>query len=205
MQVLFVEAKAENFEKINPSFLKNLPKKIGLLSTVQYEDFAEQTKNDLEEAGKKVFLCKNITGCIFGNAYEYKAKVDAFLLLGSRFHALQLAKATKKDVFFSEGAITEKISLKEIEKIKAKRKAMLVKFFAAEKIGIIASIKPGQQNLHEAMKIKKALEKKNKEAFIFISDEIRMEEKENFPCESWINTACPSLEMLHASEIKEVL
>lgn len=205
MQVLFVEAKAGNFEKINPSFLKNLPKKIGLLSTVQYENFLEQTKNDLEEAGKKVFLCKNITGCIFGNAYEYKANINSFLLLGSRFHALQLAKATGKEVFFSEGAITEKISLEDIRKMKAKKRALLSKLLMAEKIGIIVSIKPGQQNLHEAMKIKKALEKKNKEAFIFISDEIRMEEKENFPCETWINTACPSLEMLHASEIKEVL
>jgi 2-(3-amino-3-carboxypropyl)histidine synthase len=87
-----------------------------------------------------------------------------------------------------------KISEKDVENLKKKQKGAYIKFLNAKKIGILVSTKPGQQNLKRAFKIKNKI--KNKESYLFISNNINTAEFENFPeIESWINTACPRLDM----------
>jgi len=47
---------------------------------------------------------------------------------------------------------------------------------------------------HKAEKIKNALQKKGKEVFIFVFDELNAAELENFTfIDFWINTACPRI------------
>jgi len=68
----------------------------------------------------------------------------------------------------------------------------LMKFYSADNIGILVSTKPGQNNLKEAIELKKKL-KKN--CYIFVSDMINEAELENFPfIQAWVNTACPRIE-----------
>ena len=45
----------------------------------------------------------------------------------------------------------------EIEQLKIKRKTALMKFLNADKIGILVSTKPGQENMKQAQKIKEKL------------------------------------------------
>ncbi|GAI52850.1 unnamed protein product, partial [marine sediment metagenome] len=86
-----------------------------------------------------------------------------------------------------------KISNKEIKQLKAKRKTTLIKFLKADKIGILVSTKPGQENLQKAIRLKKQLEKKGKQPYIFLSNNIDTSQFENFNIGSWVNTACPGL------------
>ena len=61
------------------------------------------------------------------------------------------------------------------------------------KIGIIVSIKPGQEAMKRALALKNKL--KNKDSYIFLCNDINTREFENFPAiQSWVNTACPRLD-----------
>ena len=66
-------------------------------------------------------------------------------------------------------------------------------FLNSKKVGILVSLKPGQERLKEALKLSKKLEK---EAYLFLFNNISPAEFENFPqIGSWVNTACPRLDM----------
>lgn len=187
MKIMFVEAKKKltdfNIDSINFNIL---PKQIFLAYPVQYKELAEKIKNKLQEKGKKVIGFRQVLGCS-----RLKSKAPILLVGSGKFHALQLALQNNQ-VYILEEKI-RKLEEKEIENIKAKRKVALSKFLAAEKVGILVSLKPGQENLKKALILKKKLEKKGKEVKIFLADNINIEELENYDIESWVNTACPAL------------
>ena len=89
--------------------------------------------------------------------------------------------------FTNEAKVLEK---QEVEKIQKQQKGALIKFLSSKEIGIIVSLKPGQNKLKKALELKKKIKDKN--CHIFIADTINYAEFENFPfIESWVNTACP--------------
>ena len=86
-----------------------------------------------------------------------------------------------------------KISEQDIEILEKKQKTSYLKFLNADKISILISTKPGQQNLKKALETKNKI--KNKKSYLFISNNIDVNEFENFGLDSWVNTACPRLDM----------
>ena len=67
-------------------------------------------------------------------------------------------------------------------------------FINAQTLGILITIKPGQQYLNTAKNLKEKLEKENKKAYIFIDDTLNLNQLENYPfIDCWINTACPRI------------
>ena len=87
----------------------------------------------------------------------------------------------------------EKISREDVGVFEKKQKAAYVKFLNADKIGILISTKPGQQNLKKALDFKKSMN--NKKPYLFIANNINTNEFQNFGLTSWVNTACPRLDM----------
>ena len=86
------------------------------------------------------------------------------------------------------------ITLDEIKKELTRKKANIKRYLSSESIGVLVTIKPGQQYLSNAKKLKETLEKQNKQAFIFITDTIQFDHLENYPfIEAWVNTACPRI------------
>ena len=84
-----------------------------------------------------------------------------------------------------------KVSEKDVEKYSKRRKGALLKFLHAKNIGIIVSLKPGQKNLALAKQLK---EQTNKNAYIFLTDTLNVEDLENFSfVDCWVNTSCPRL------------
>lgn len=208
MKIIFIEARKKLCKfNIDTKDAKKLPKKIGLISTVQYISFLPSIKKELEKKGKKISIAKGtlakykgqILGCDI-NAAKKLSDVDAFLFIGSgKFHAEQVALATNKQVFIlqPENNRIYKIKEEDILKLKARKKAALANFLAAEQVGILVSIKPGQENLRKALNVKKELHKKGRKAFIFLADVINISELENFSCKglAWLNAACPAFNM----------
>jgi 2-(3-amino-3-carboxypropyl)histidine synthase len=197
MKTIFIEAKRA-FDNLNLDF-SMLPKRIGLLSTVQFLPIVGEVEEKLEEKGIKVFKSKTlvhetqILGCNVSSAEKIKDKVDAFLLLSSgKWHALMLSELGKP-VFMCNGNRTEKLSSEEIQKFNSRKKAALMKFLSEEKIGILVSTKPGQYKMDEALKLKEKLRRKGKKAFLFIADTFNLSELENFGLKIYVNTACPGL------------
>ncbi len=67
-----------------------------------------------------------------------------------------------------------------------------MRFLNAEKVGILISTKPGQENLKKALSLRTKL--KDKKSYLFINNNIDLKEFENFGIDSWVNTACPRLD-----------
>ena len=187
--------------KINLSNLdaSALPKNIGLATTVQFLDFVDEIKQYIESKGKKIFIDKmkqkyegQLLGCDTGAAEKIKDNVDAFLYIGTGiFHPLGIALNIDKDVFCYDPihAIMSKIDKTQVEKYNKKRKGAYLKFMEATEIGILVSLKPGQNNFKKAIELKKQLNDKN--CYIFVFDTLEFNQIENFPfIQCWVNTAC---------------
>ena len=176
-----------------------IPNNIGLATTVQFLDYIEEIKKFLESHGKNIFVDKmrqkyegQLLGCDVGGADKIKDKVDAFLYIGTGvFHPLGIALNIDKDVFCYDpiNAIFSKIDRNHVEKYNKKRKGAYLKFLESKEIGILVSLKPGQNNYKKAAELKKKLTDKN--CYIFASDTIDFGQVENFPfIQCWVNTAC---------------
>ncbi|MBI2652423.1 diphthamide synthesis protein [Candidatus Woesearchaeota archaeon] len=199
MKIMMVEARFKGKIDLSNLDAKILPKTIGLATTVQFLDFIDEIKQYLESSGKIIFIDKikqkydaQLLGCDVGGAEKIKDKVDAFLYIGTgKFHPLGIALNIDKDVFCYEpiNAILSKIDRKEVEKYNMKRKGAYLKFLEATEVGILVSLKPGQNNFRKAVELKKQLKEKN--CYIFAFDTLDFSQIENFPfIQCWVNTAC---------------
>lgn len=206
MKTLFVSAKCKFPIFFNSINFNSLPSKIGLISTVQFSNLLPELRKELEKKGKKIFVYKNpnILGCNAISAEKIQDKVDAFLFLSSgEFHILHAASKINKPIF-QFNPITKEFSKFDANKTKAikdKQEQLKKKFVLAKNIGILITTKPGQQKLKDSIKLKEKLEHQGKNVFMFIANNLDLNQFENFPEISiYVNTACPGL-MLDSDKI----
>ena len=110
------------------------------------------------------------------------------------FHPKTLMLINQKPVFtynpFSKKL--KKLNKGDIESIKQRTKAALMKFVVSKDVGIIISQKHGQNRLSEAKKLKVLFPEKD--FYFFIADTIELAGLANFPfVDVWVNTACPRI------------
>jgi diphthamide biosynthesis enzyme Dph1/Dph2-like protein len=194
MKLLFIETKKKQNKDEMPSFagLNSLPKELFLAYSIQYKSLAELIRTELESKKYKISGFQQVLGCS-----KLKLKQGlAILLVGTgRFHALNLALQNTGRVFvFDEGNISE-IKQEEIDLLKKQKRVQLNKFVLANKLGILISTKPGQENSKKAEQLKERITKKypKKSVYFFVSNNINVNEFENFDIDFWINSACPGL------------
>lgn len=207
MKVLFIPSKYKDFslKNIKPN---KLPKTIGLITTIQHTNQIKKVKSYLQKHEKKVIIGKSknknleqgqILGCDIQAAISIQNKIQAFLYIGSgKFHTLQIAIKTNKPIFIFNPLTKEfsKLSQQEIQKLKNKNRGQKLKFLSAQTLGILVSTKPGQNKLKQALILNKKLEKKGKKAYIFLFNDLDINQLENFPqIDCWVNTACPGLSL----------
>ena len=202
MKVLYIDSKLKNSYLFLPNEeIKKLPKKLFLAYSLQYKLLAEQIKNQLTANNIRITNFQQILGC---------SKIDTkepVLLIGTgRFHAMNLFLQVPVLYIIGDNQIKQ-VPKEDMERLRAKRKSALIKYLKAEKIGILVSTKPGQENLEKAIELKQNLKKKGKQAYIFLSNNIDSAQFENFNIDSWVNTACSSLsidshEIINYDEIK---
>ena len=188
MKTLFIPAKSKlNLDKsIIKEISKKIPKNIAIAYSIQYKSQAEELKKIL-----KPIAFTQVLGC---SSPKFPQSTKAILLISDgKFHAISLALATKLPVYILENNKLSKISNKDIEKLEKQQKAAYVKFLNSKEVGILVSTKPGQQRLKHAREFKKKL--KDKRSYLFICNNINTSEFENFGLDSWVNTACPRMDM----------
>jgi diphthamide biosynthesis enzyme Dph1/Dph2-like protein len=184
-KVLFIEAKRKDTININKKELAKLPKELFIAYSIQYKKLALAIKREL---GKRIKGFKQVLGCT-----KLKTKYPILLIGSGRFHANNLAMQNSSPIYIYTENKIQKLDQKEIQKLKQRKQAAISRFLAEEKIGILVSTKPGQKNNVLADKLKKRIEKKQKKAYIFLSNNISLQELENFDIKIWVNTACPGL------------
>lgn len=200
MKTMFIPVKLNHsVNKFNILELsKSLPKNIAIAYSIQYKDIADEIKQELSKKHKITCLIQ-VLGC---SNPKFSKDTQGVLLVGSgRFHAISLAYETKLPIYIYtvEANKMSKVSQKDVDLLERTHKSAYVRYLNADRVGILISTKPGQENLKEAMQLKKNL--KNKKSYLFISNNINNYEFENFGIKSWINTACPRIDMTDASVI----
>lgn len=190
MKQLFIPAKVRtqiNEQKIK-SLSKKLPDKIAIVYSVQYKDVALKIKGALPN---KVTKISQTLGC---SKFNFPKDTQAVLLIGSgRFHAVSLAHSTNLPIYILEQNKLSEVTEQDLESFKKNKKVSYLNFLHADKVGILVSTKPGQENLQKAISFSKKL--KDKKSYLFISNNTDVSEFENFGLQSWVNTACPRLDM----------
>ncbi|HLD05547.1 MAG TPA: diphthamide synthesis protein [Candidatus Nanoarchaeia archaeon] len=200
MRTLFLHAWEDVKVKLPEKEIAKLPKKLCLLTVIQFHDQIKSIQKALEKAGKKVlipqtthtFLQGHILGC---NVEELKGDFEAFLYIGDGlFHPKALLMRNQKPVFAFNPLTSQffEVDKKEVEAIQKKKKQALNAFYHAKEVGILITTKIGQARLPDAIKLKEKFKDKN---FYFLLDNtIDFSKLEDFNfIQCFVNTACPRL------------
>lgn len=208
-RLLLLDAKWEGEIKLTKKLKGHLKKKkvksIDLFASTQFAEIDNFLK-DLKKLKIKVNIQKvkrtnkplQILGCdCYPDSFEKKLQSDMILYLGDgMFHPKALILAVNKPITIFD-PISDNIKTvdrNDMQKELNKKKANLKKYLNAKTVGILVTIKPGQQYFLAAKKLKQQLEKEDKKAYIFIDDTLNPMNYENYPfIQCWVNTACPRI------------
>jgi 2-(3-amino-3-carboxypropyl)histidine synthase len=193
---------------LEPILKKSLPsikkyKKVGFSYSIQHKHDLGDILKFYKKANKEITLSKKlgnishegqILGCQYQGLKAIQDKVEAFMILGNRFHAMGALLALNKPVILLD-VYNDKVEtfpgLKD--KILKQRAISIHKFKQAKKIGVLTEIKPGQKFGSENILIKK-LEKAGKDFIVISMDEISNEKLRNFyDIDAFIELACPRI------------
>ena len=187
---------------------KNIEKldidKIGLVGSVQYVRQFENLKRYLERKGKKVVIPKkkgfaaydgHVVGCEYNSLKTIEREVDGFLVIGNKFHSLGAAlMCVNKEVYLlNEQSNKLEMMNGERDKVIRQRAIAIDKVKRANKIGIVVDSKIGQYNLNVAERLKKDLEKLEKEVIIIVMNEFSPGLMNFYNVDAFIDTACPRI------------
>jgi len=190
VKTLFIPAIRKNLDvELSKKEISKLGKSVLLLYSIQYKELAKKVKGQLEGSGVKIKGFRQVLGC---SKISNPKGIPVLLVSTGDFHARNLYLQTPQLYLLNNNKII-KVPKEEINKLEQKRKTALIKFLSADRIGILVSTKPGQNHLEKALRLKQKLIQKNKQPYIFISNNIDISQFENFDIQSWINTACPGL------------
>ncbi len=192
MKTIFIGArikKEPNYNKLKKLIDEKIPEKN--ISICYSNQFVDVAKNLSSIINKKVIHKTQVLGC---SNPKFPSEIQAILIVGQgKFHSVSLAYESKLPTYILEDETITKISEKDVEKMEKKEKAMYVKYLNSKKIGILVTNKPGQERLKSAFNFYRSL--KNKKGYIFIANDLNINEFENFQIDCWVNTACPRMDL----------
>ena len=206
VRVVFIEGRYQGEVELCQDTLDYIKKykKIGLYAAIQFCNNLDRVKEQLKELGIEVIISQpKRTGCssqLLGcdsakDSLNLNQEADAFLYVGDgKFHPQALVYGQEREVICDD-PIGKKFTLitKEELVVNLRRaKGALVKFHSSDNIGVVITLKPGQ----EYYKASLTLEEKypEKKFYYFIDNNISFNQLENFPfIDVWVNTACPRI------------
>jgi len=195
MKLLHLNAMYKGDIELSEEQIKQLPKNIGLVASVQYLNGLQSIKKQLQGA----VLGGQVLGCRVEEAERIAENVDAFLYVGTgKFHPIAVHLGTKKEVYCYNPMDKTLILLhkKDVQNFEKQRKVSLSKYLMADIVGILVSAKNGQFYYDKAEELIKIEKEKNpdKELHIFACNTIDLDQFQNFPfIQCWVNTACPRI------------
>ncbi len=215
-RTVFIDATWDKEIVLGDDVIEHLKKKeaksVALFASVQFLEVDTVVKQ-LKELGIEVLTTKakrthvpmQILGC---DAYhdsfdtEIIKQADEILYVGDGlFHPKAILLSQREGEEIREviiwDPVSEKMRIIDYDTIKpqlVKTKANLKKFISAQTVGILVTIKPGQEFMTIAQKLRNKLEEQGKKAYIFVDDNLSLEQCENYHfIDVWVNTACPRI------------
>lgn len=174
--------------------------KLGLVSSIQHIHQLENIKSFLNKEiiipSKKGFsnYDGHVVGCEYNLLKSIEKDVDAFLVVGNRFHSLGAALSVKKPVFLIDVYNQEILNMEEFkDKIIKQRIIAIEKVKESKNIGIIIGTKPGQIFGNYKV-IKNKLKNIGKEVTIITMNEVTEDKLINLRgIDAFIELACPRI------------
>ena len=169
MKYFYLNAKFKGKINLSKSFLDSLPKKVTFYTTIQFAEQKEKLIKQIKDSGRNVSLLQTshtwkpgqILGC---NLEIVKEDIDAFVYIGDGdFHPTALVYNNKKSVFqydpFSKKSRV--ITQEYVEKQRKRNQAAKVHFLTKKNIGVLISVKSGQNFTNRALKLRGLYPEKN--------------------------------------------
>ena len=200
MRLHFIPVRYKKKVVLPKAFIKKLPAKIILFTTIQYHDQLEAWKKALTAAGKEVHTFKPkhavAEGHLLGCGIEHwDVEANAFLYVGDGlFHPKALVINNDLPVYCYDPKAGKHFLMtdEDIERAKKKQRAAMSSFLMAKKVGVLITTKYGQQRLEMSLKLKEKYP--DKEFFYLLFDSLDWNSLEDFPfLECFINTMCPRI------------
>ncbi len=193
-----------------------LPKRVGLLTTVQYRHWLPEIRAHLEKSGhevrigepdRRVAYAAQLLGCDYHTATVIADQLDGYLYIGTGdFHPLGVAILVDKPVIIADPERGTARDLKEVrEHILRQRYAAIARAQDASSFGIIVSRKIGQARTEMARDLKGLAEKHGKQANLFLMDLVSPDLLEGYRVDAWVNTACPRIAIEDILQYKKPL
>lgn len=204
--ILYMEIRDEL--DLKPILKKSLPslkkfKKLGLSYSVQHRhdvpmilDFYKENGHEIKLSNKKGYAAYagHVVGCEYGGLKDIQDEVDAFVVIGNRFHSVGAALAVKKPVFLVDVYNDEVSDMEEFrEKLIRERAISIDRLKQAKNVGIIVEMKPGQK-----FGAPKGLIQKFKDAgknpVLITMNEMTVDKIANFyNIDAFVELACPRI------------
>lgn len=193
MEIMYVEAHAKT--KLKTELVDKIKelckeKEIGLYTTIQY---IEQAK-ELASRISNLKFRGQVLGCRVPPSPE-----KTILYLGTgKFHPIGIALKSGVDskiyIANPETSVFSELDEKELKKIQNLKAIMIDKVLNSKRVGIMVSVKPGQDMMYLADKTKKFLEEKGIKSYILIGNEVLPHKLIDFyKMDAFVNTACPRI------------
>ncbi|OPY29557.1 MAG: 2-(3-amino-3-carboxypropyl)histidine synthase [Methanocella sp. PtaU1.Bin125] len=167
--------------------------RVGVTTTVQHIRMLPKIEAILKAAGKepvvrpgdsRITYPGQLLGCNFSAAPQ---DVDTILFVGTgNFHPMGVQMATRVPVIAAD-PFTGEARKVDVERIMRQRYAVMAKAMDARKWGVIIGMKPGQQRLELAKRIKATAG----DAVLVTIREISPERLIAFKVDAYVSTVCP--------------
>lgn len=202
MKNFFVEVKYRGDLEFPEWLIEKLPSKLVICSVIQYLDYLPQLQRFLEQHGKTVEMYQSnhgqypgqILGCDVFNA-EFDC--DAFLYLGDgEFHPTALLYRNGKPVYTLEPRAMklDVLTPDYLDRMRKRKNVQLIKFFQSQHIGLLVTLKPGQNQFLAVKRLEQRLRDMGKTVHTIVADNINEGILDNFNfVQSWVNTGCPRI------------
>ncbi|MGA8275743.1 MAG: diphthamide biosynthesis enzyme Dph2 [Thermoplasmata archaeon] len=180
-----------------------LPRRLGLVASVQHLDLVPPLSEALRERGydvrvgrgdRRLAYAAQALGCNYTGAEAVESEVDAFLFLGTgRFHPVGLAFAVDRPVWSLDPL--QSILEPPIDRGDLIRRRLLAVAVArnARRWGILVSTFGGQNRSATALALQERARSRGLEAEILLFDRLDPRDLEGRALDAYVNTACPRI------------
>jgi len=180
-----------------------VPKRLGLVMSVQHLDLVEPLTTELTARGYEVLIGRGdrrlayaaqALGCNYTGAEAVRDRAEAFLFVGTgRFHPVGLAFAVDRPVWSIDplqGSLEPPIDRGALVR---RRQLVVATARDARRWGIIVSTFAGQDRTPTALALQERARARGREAEIVLTDRLDPRDLVGRDLDAYVNTACPRI------------
>jgi len=180
-----------------------VPKRLGLVASVQHLDLVEPFRRSLERRGYTVRIGRGdrrlaypaqALGCNYTGAESVSGEVDAYLFLGTgRFHPIGLAFAVDRPVYALDPLRGELDPPVDRGVLIRRRQLLVASVRDARRWGILVSTFAGQNRSPTALALQERARSRGREAEILLFDRLDGRDLVGRAFDAYVCTACPRI------------